>query len=1358
MTDHPLLPFLEDVALMKALRPGLKPMSKFARHAASARDACRAIALAFCAAIAAADAHAAPTVSLTAGPTSVSYGSSTVLNWSSTEATLCSIPWGSSATSGNYTTPSLFSNTTYTITCYGPAGSNSGSVTVNVAAPPPPPTVTLVADPATVPMNSSTALSWSSTNATSCNTPWGATGTSGAYVTPPITYERTFTVTCSGYGGSNASYVVLRIGAAAPPAVPTVTLTANPTSVAYGASSTLIWGSTNASACSTPWGSTAINGSYITPGLTATTTFSVTCSGSGGSPTASATVTVAAPPPPAVPTVTLVANPASIAYGATSTLNWGSTSTTSCTTPWGSTATSGAYTTPALAMTTSYAVTCNGSGGTQTANATVAVAAQVPMPPTPPTTGPAVTLTANPAAASYGGTTVITWSSTSATYCSVPWGSSATSGSYTTPSLFSNSTYTITCYGPAGNKAGSVTVAVGGPPPAPVVAISANPTTVAMNGMSVLTWSSTNATSCNTPWGATASGGTYTVPGITYDRTFTVTCSGYAGSNAASVTVRLGATPPPPAATVTLVANPASVAYGASSVLTWGSTNATACTTPWGSTATSGSYATSALTSTTTFTVACTGGGASGNANATVVVAAQVTETNPPLIFNATSSAAAGDVVSLQGDNFGDAPYVYLESAPGTALQIINRVSTNWLAVQIPATAPGALVLRVRNATGTSAPVKLNAARPLHLDAIQMVAGGAVRLFGRNLLLPGSTPSVTIGGMAATIDLARSNAHMLSLTVPTALPPTGNAVVLVNNGNGSGPAQLDRAIEVVAAPTTGSMDPFALGVGWAAGFAELATRTINAATDSRLSPRVVCNGTTDDSPAIQQAIQLAGNLGGAVVQLPAGRCRVAGGMNMQSKVVVQGAGKTQTELLYESNYPVFGVGLDLVGVRNLALTNAGTSREGPLLKQSSRVFLQNVRIKLGTSSQMFLDGNRSMVIAGSDFVQTGSINHQGPYILNDAAGLVFEGNTTQWVEGAPTFGRVHDSYVQGNRFTRDGSAQNLPGVVHSLTIDFAHRIAVVGNTFDVINGPINSAGRNDGETILTEAGGAQRTENIGTVGSATSQTLTDTTNTLVTDPFGYGYIPENYGVAIVGGKGAGQTRRVVAYANGTVTVERAWDVVPDGSSKYATFVWGLEKSLIKGNILSQNPRGIWLYQAAVRDVDIIGNTITEGGGIYLRSYQNLAAKRFIPIYNVLIAQNTVKNTTGLWMSYVNAVFVNSDARAFGIANLGIEMRANQVTANIPNRSSQSEEYANTEGYMNMMRVENYSGYESSPVPRMLGTILMRNSCTNCDVAVRVGTGAGGTSILDTQLFSCPVLWSDSPTTSSGERSVGTVVR
>src|ERR1700676_3737871 len=68
-----------------------------------------------------------------------------------------------------------------------------------------------------------------------------------------------------------------------PPA--TASLSAAPTSVTAGGTSTLTWRSTNATSCAASggWsGTQATSGTQSTGGLTASTSYSLTCTGSGG--------------------------------------------------------------------------------------------------------------------------------------------------------------------------------------------------------------------------------------------------------------------------------------------------------------------------------------------------------------------------------------------------------------------------------------------------------------------------------------------------------------------------------------------------------------------------------------------------------------------------------------------------------------------------------------------------------------------------------------------------------------------------------------------------------------------------------------------------------------------------------------------------------------------------------------------------------------------------------------------------------------------------------------------------------------------------------------------------------------------
>jgi hypothetical protein len=78
---------------------------------------------------------------------------------------------------------------------------------------------------------------------------------------------------------------------------PTVTISANPVSIKTGESSTITWSSTNSTSCtaSNGWtGTKATSGSMSTSALDSTRTYTLTCTGSGGSATNSVTVNVSA--------------------------------------------------------------------------------------------------------------------------------------------------------------------------------------------------------------------------------------------------------------------------------------------------------------------------------------------------------------------------------------------------------------------------------------------------------------------------------------------------------------------------------------------------------------------------------------------------------------------------------------------------------------------------------------------------------------------------------------------------------------------------------------------------------------------------------------------------------------------------------------------------------------------------------------------------------------------------------------------------------------------------------------------------------------------------------------------------------
>jgi len=158
-------------------------------------------------------------------------------------------------------------------------------------------------------------------------------------------------------------------------AAPTLSLSANPGAVTSGGSSMLTWASTNATACMATgaWsGAHAMSGTQsVAPAVTST--YSMACSGAGGSVSKSATITMGP-----VPVVTLSASPASVSAGGSSTLTWSATNVTACTASgaWsGARALSGTFGTGALGSAATYTLACTGANGSATRSVTVAVVA-----------------------------------------------------------------------------------------------------------------------------------------------------------------------------------------------------------------------------------------------------------------------------------------------------------------------------------------------------------------------------------------------------------------------------------------------------------------------------------------------------------------------------------------------------------------------------------------------------------------------------------------------------------------------------------------------------------------------------------------------------------------------------------------------------------------------------------------------------------------------------------------------------------------------------------------------------------------------------------------------------------------------
>ena len=328
------------------------------------------------------------------------------------------------------------------------------------------------------------------------------------------------------------------------PAAPTVTITANPASVAPGSSSILTVNATNATQVTLAGsdGSTYTmqpNGGTQSVSPTATTTYTATATGLGGSIQAATTITVTPNP---TPTVTITANPASITSGSSSILTVSATNSTQVTL----TGTDGStYALPPTGgtqavsptTTTTYTATATGLGGSIQATTTVTVT---------PNPEPTVTIAASPASITPGSSSTLTVTATYDTQVTITGSDGSTyalhpSGGTQSVSPTATTTYTATATGPGGKTAASATVTVV-PNPSPTVSITASPTSITSGGSSTLTVTAANS---NRVTVTGTDGSTYTLPptggtqSISPTKTtiYTATAAGAGGSATASTTV-----------------------------------------------------------------------------------------------------------------------------------------------------------------------------------------------------------------------------------------------------------------------------------------------------------------------------------------------------------------------------------------------------------------------------------------------------------------------------------------------------------------------------------------------------------------------------------------------------------------------------------------------------------------------------------------------------------------------------------------------------------------------------------------------------------------------------------------------------
>ncbi len=452
-----------------------------------------------------------PTITLTSTSTSIEYGGSVTVNWTTVNATDCSIDGEVVASNQIASGSKTFTNVTTSGTkhinmiCYNGSGGGQRIKTLSLpvvshafvdtpafASP----GLNIKPSATTVALGSPVKLWWSTNNVTSCVAGWDWSGNKpvgtnqSEIVVTTMNTTQYYSLNCTGPYGPVTRTATVQVTSSSP--LPTIDFAATPSSVNTSSQSvTLYWTVANATYCqflggagdwtSTP--STTFNSSKTVSNLTTSpyTHFTITCYNNAGQ-SVSRTISIAVSAPGGPPSIEFFTTPASVSDSSTGvTVYWRVQNGVTCTAggdaPWGSQGnitfndtTWSNYYVGTINATKNYSITCTNASGSATRWAST----YYNPPAGPAVNAPVVSLSATPSSGTPPLTSFLSWSVTnSPTSCVgengvAGWpGTKSASGNQTVANITDPTTFSLRCSNAGGENIGSVVVS-------PTVASSGN--------------------------------------------------------------------------------------------------------------------------------------------------------------------------------------------------------------------------------------------------------------------------------------------------------------------------------------------------------------------------------------------------------------------------------------------------------------------------------------------------------------------------------------------------------------------------------------------------------------------------------------------------------------------------------------------------------------------------------------------------------------------------------------------------------------------------------------------------------------------------------------------------------------------
>jgi hypothetical protein len=416
-------------------------------------------------------------------------------------------------------------------------------------------------------------------------------------------------------------------------------------------------------------------------------------------------------------------------------------------------------------------------------------------------------------------------------------------------------------------------------------------------------------------------------------------------------------------------------------------------------------------------------------------------------------------------------------------------------------------------------------------------------------------------------------------------------------------------------------------------------------------PQALCDGITDATEKLQQAIDAAAEGGGGIVLLPPGTCGVTNTIHLQPGVILRGAGRGATTLTVAFGKRLVRTdresGDALVRIRTEAGISDMELRGGPGVDKlvlvrnypevASHVFFNRVDFDYAGRAAVLEDGQYRGQTHGVDV--HGPVRHftmwrckvaaPGPLSIyggrQKARYCRIIGNhfevTGRHRTGCVGMKSVYDSMIEGNTFA-GGNRAMLMGYGSSRNWVFENR--VTGTT----------RSPNGHEVFMSEFGGTARMGEqvwFGTPVTVEARRTSFTQDLEKDLKLAYGAtaaevndVPYESYLYVAEGRGLGQYRRIEAIEARSVVTERPWNVVPDSTTRLVVF-FGPVRNMWVDNVTGPGD-GIsqFLWGGGIENI-VDGHFMWGEGGLSIHSRAHCVDSRGqVEAYGVL-AFNQVLN-------------------------------------------------------------------------------------------------------------------------------------